>query len=355
MFVFLKKNSMRHLLFFLALIFSFCKQKPVENQLVIVFPQTVLRDAPGEKSAEFKTLKVGERLRDLLQVSRFESEIRMRDVRVQAPWLKVQTANNDIGWVFAAWVEPEQPQPDWLLQKKMICYFGDALVARCNKYVQALELPVSEYGVAAQYREAIALRDTIVYLLARRAEPNGAFRQPNFSWLPEALPGFVFQQVAEGTQPYIFADYGFWHQKALASNGLQDDFFMETCLAAFSADSVESFFPAWTFQLSDYEAASQLGTGRHLKMLRAIDESLEVGTLFRPELKAFKEALLEDILGKNTVFWQPKELIVKELSQILNSDFSCLDGRDLMALQARLTMFDDPEANGVRVNLRSGE
>ena len=346
---------MRYLLFLLALNFCFCRQKPTENQLVVVFPQTVLRDAPGEKSAEFKTLKAGETLRDLRQVSHFESEIRMRDARVQAPWLRVQTANGDMGWVFAAWVEPSQPQEDWLLQKKMVCYFGEALVSRRNEYVSGLGTLVSEMEVAAQYREAAALRDTFIMLLVRRSEPNGAFRQPDFSWLPEALPGFVFQQVAEGTQPYLFFDYRFWHPKALASNGLQDDYFVDLCLTAFSADSIESFFPAWTFQLSDYEAASQLGTGRHLKMLQAIDQSWETGALFKPELTAFKEALLEDVLGKNVVYWQPKELIMKELSQILNSDFACMDGRDRMALQARLTMFDDPEANSVRVNLRSGD
>ena len=346
---------MRCILFLLALNFCFCKQKSTENQLVVVFPQTVLRDAPGEKSIEFKTLKAGEALYDLRQVSDFESEIRMRDARVQAPWLRVQTANGDMGWVFAAWVDPVLPQEDWLLQKKMVCYFGDALVNRRNEYVRGLGALVSEMEVAAQYREATALRDTFIMLLVRRAEPNGASRQPDFSWLPEAMPGFVFQQVAEGAQPYLFFDYRFWQQKALASNGLQDDYFMDVCLTAFSSDSIESFFPAWTFQFSDYEAASQLGTGRHLKMLQAIDQSWETGTLFKPELSAFKEVLLEDVLGKNAVYWQPKELIMKELSQMLNSDFACMDGRDRMALQARLTMFEDPEANSVRVNLRSGE
>lgn len=346
---------MRHLLFCLALVFPFCKNNTLENQLVVVFPQTVLRDAPGEKSAEFRTLKMGEPLRDLRQVSRFESEIRLRETRLQAPWVKVQTANNEAGWVFAAWVEPAQPQEDWLLQKKMACYFGDALVARRNEYVRGIETTASEYGVAACYREAVALRDTIIQLLTRRAEPNGGYKKFDFSWLPEVLPGFVFQEVAEGTQPYLFADYRFWQQKALRSSGVQDEAFIETCLTAFPTDSIESFFPTWTLPLSEYAAASQLGKERHLKVLRAIDQSLEAGTLFRPELTAFKESLLEDILGKNTVYWQPKELIVKELNQILKTGFACLNARDYIALQARLTMFGDPEANGLRVNLRSGE
>jgi hypothetical protein len=193
-----------------------------------------------------------------------------------------------------------------------------------------------------------------MHLLSRRSDPNDADFQPDFSWLAEVLSGFIFQKVAEGTQPYLFADYLFWQQKALKTSGLQDDLFIQTCLAAFPTDSIESFYPAWTFQLSDYEAASQLGTGVHLKMLQQIEKAMQAGPLFQPELMAFKEAALEDILGKNSVFWQPKELILKELNQIFNTQLSCLNDRDLMALQARLTMFENPEATGVRVNLRGG-
>lgn len=346
---------MRYLLLLLPFVFSFCKNGTSDNQLVVTFSQTSLRDAPGEKSIEFRALKQGERLIDLQQVSDFESEIRFPNSRVQAPWLKVQTAQKEVGWVFAAWVEPVQPQEEWLLQKKMACYFGNALAERRNEYVRALATPGSELGFADRYREAVALRDTFVLLLARRAETNGTLRKPDFSWLPVALPGFIFQQVAGGTQPFLFADYRYWQQRAAASKGRQDDTFVEACLTAFPTDSIESFFPFWTFQLSDFDAASQLGTGRHLKMLQAIDESWLAGTLFRPELAAFKETLLDDILSQNTAYWQPEELILKELEKIFSTEFACLNGRDRMAMQARMTMFAESEAHGVRVNLRSGK
>jgi hypothetical protein len=42
------------------------------------------------------------------------------------------------------------------------------------------------------------------------------------------------------------------------------------------------------------------------------------------------------------------------LDQILKANLSCLDDRDRVALKARVAMFENPQANGVRVNLRSG-
>jgi hypothetical protein len=342
---------MRHLLFFLLLIFVFCKNEISENQaLTIQFP-TALRDTFGENGREILSLKAGEKVADLGAVSDFESIVALGGETRQTPWLRVKTTSGKTGWIFGGAVAP--PDSNWLINKRLRCYFGSALAARIGRFA-AIESPDTEADFAAQYREAIALRDTCIFLLVTRAERSGADQHPDFAWLPATFPGFIFQKVAEGTQPYLFADFHFWEQKALKTNGLQDDAFVQTCFVAFSADSIESFYPAWKFQISDYEAASQLGTGVHLKMFRQIESALKAGSLFQPELMKFKEALLEDILDNKTGYWQPKDLILKELNQILNADFACLNDRDRVALRAQLAMFANPAANDVRVNLRSG-
>lgn len=345
---------MRYLLFLPALIFVFCKNESPQNQLVVTAAQAVLRDAPGEKSHEIQVLKQGEKVTDLDEVSDFESVITLGDAHRQSPWLQVKTAGKVTGWIFGGAVEPTmQTDSNWLLQKRMQCYFGKSLTERRNKVIGARASTV-ESDFAIQYRNLMTLRDTFVLLLARRSDPNEAHMQPDYSWLEEVLPGFILQKIAEGTQPYLFAYYGLFQKTVTQTDGKQDDVFIETCFAAFPSDSIESFFPAWKFQFSDYEAASQLGKGIHFKMLKQIDKALEYGPLFRPELTDFKEILLEDILDKKTVYWQPKELIIKELSQILNANLTCLDERDRAALKARVVMFENPMANGVRVNLRSG-
>lgn len=345
---------MRYLLFFFSLFFVFCKNKISENQLIVTH-EDALRDAPGEKSAEIRRLKAGEKVTDLGEVSSFETPIMFDDTLLSAPWIKVQTVDNQTGWVYTEYLKPSAgPFDKWLLDKRLICYFGKQLTARYDQFIASQE-ENSEAEFAARYRESIALRDTFLHLLAHRPDPNNTLGLPYFSWMRDLIPGFIFQLAAEGTQPYLFADYQFWQQKALKTSGLQDDAFIETCFTAFPADSIESFYPAWTFQISDYEAASQLGTGVHLKMLRSIDSALAAGDIFRPELMAFKESVLNDILDKNIVYWQSKKLIVKELRQIIEDPPACLDNRDIAALQGRSAMFEDPEANGLRVNLRSGE
>lgn len=348
---------MRYLLFLLVPILTCCINGKSENQLVVDFMQISLRDAPGKKSNVLRVLTMDEKVTDLREVSHFESSVFYNDRNHQAPWIKVKTADDEVGWVFAGALRPVQSDTLWLFQKRMQCYFGTSVTARRNRLVETGlrgDHIKSGEGLAAAYRESVALRDTIVHLLAHRVEPADAGFQPDFAWLQGVLPGYIFQFVAEGTQPYLFADFRIWREKSRRSSYDQDDAYFNTCFMVFPADSIESFFPAWKFQLSEYEAASQLGTGIHLKMLRQIESALSTGELFKPELVAMKESVLEDIVGKNINYWQPKELILSELHEIIPSGLSILDDRDRTALQARLTMFEDPEANGIRVNLRSG-
>ena len=345
---------MRYLIFFLVATFFSCTSESSQNQLLVVFPQTTLRDAPGLRSKETGVLKQGDRLTDLHETSGFESALSLDDRLLQSPWIRVKTGDRQTGWVFCEAVRPVQKNAGWMLQQRMRCYFGDALTLRRNRYPENAAIENQEQ-FAARYREAMALRDTLMYVLARRAEPVETGFQPDFSWLGEVLPGFIYQSVGNGTRPYLFCDYRFWNQQAHRTAGGEAVAFLNVCLSAFAADSIESPFPDWKFRITEEKSASQLGTGRHLAMLKALQSASEAGSLFKPELAAFKESLLEDILGTKTEYWQPKELIIKELNEILEQNFSCLDARDRAALQARLMMFEDPEANGLQVNLRSGE
>lgn len=344
--------QMQYSLFLFALIFVFCKNETSDRQLIVRFSQISLLDAPGKKSKELRALRQGESVTDLNETSHFESFLVFQDQNSQSPWIKVRASDNSTGWVFADALRPARETDDWLLHKRLQCYFGSALTERRARYLDS-DKPAGEDDFAGRYRETVALRDTMMYLLSRRAEPAEAGMSPDFSWLAAALPGFVFQYVAEGTQPYLFTDFRYWIQQAEGLNSEQVNTFLSACNTAFPRDSIESFFPAWKFQLTEYEAASQLGTGAHLKMLHRIEIALKKGTLFTPELNAFKEAVLDDVLNHKTVYWQSGELIRKELQQIIDSGLRILDARDRAALQARLLMFEDPEANGIRVDARS--
>lgn len=331
-------------------------EKKAPEQLLVTVDNIAIRDAPGEKSRELRSLKAGEKLDDTGIVSDFVTPLELKDTLLQAPWIKVQTSDHLTGWVFAGAVRPlGAAPPDWFLQKQMRCFFGPGLTNRRNNWMAQGAHLESDADFANDYRNALALRDTLMQRLATRAEPNEAGFQPDFFWLKDAMPGFVFQMVAEGTQPYLFADYRNLQRKALNTKGEQDDRFVSICLLAFSVDSIESFFPSWTIQTSDYSGSSQLGNGQHRKMLSAIDAALQAGSMFKPELLTFKDLILNDILDKNSSYWQPVEKIKAELDQILAAFPACLSDRDRLALSERRKVFENPEENGIRVNLRAGE
>ncbi len=336
----------------LLFLLPFCKNSQApEHQLIVSTGQASLRAEPSEKSREMASLQRGQTLADLGEVSRFESQMAVGDHLYQAPWIMVETPENEKGWVLASALRPIQKREDWLLQKRLACYFGKGLAARRNVLLQALTNLETEEELANAWRESNTLRDTFLTMLMRR--PESGF-QLQFDWLNEVLAGFLFQKVGVGNRPYLFANFGIWQQKSLKTNGLQDDAFFQTCLMAFPQDSIESFFPAWKFQLSDAESASQLGTGQHLKMLQQIDLAMRAGPLFAQPLETFKDEISEDIFSKSIRYWQPQEKILEELAHILAHPPKCLNTREREALGIRKKMFEDPERNGIVVNLRSG-
>ncbi|MDO8365731.1 MAG: SH3 domain-containing protein [Saprospiraceae bacterium] len=337
----------------LLLLLTGCKNKQSpEYQIIVSAEQASLRAEPSEKSREIATLRRHETLADLGEVSSFESQIIVGEHFYQTPWIKVKTADDQEGWVHASALRPVREQSDWLLQKRLICYFGKNLSMRRNTLYKKFKNVETEGQLLDFWQESVTLRDTFLVLLSQR--PESGF-QPQFNWLNEVLPGFIYQKIGAGSQPHLFADFGKWQQKVLKTNGLQDNIFIETCLAAFPTDSIESFFPVWKFQLSESESASQLGTGQHLRMLTQIHQALASGSLFAPQLLVIKDQILEDIFGKNQRYWQPQEKILEELGQIIANPPKCLSAPEREAFSIRQKMFEDPGGNGIVVNLRSGE
>jgi len=346
---------MRYLIFlFPALFFIACRE--TEHPLTVVPEQLALRDTAGQKSKEILILKKGEHLEDLGEVSHFETVLQLQGGILQSPWIKVKTSSGQQGWVMASLLLPaEEEYASWLETKRLICYFGKSLTQRRANWMDAASLLTTDADLAAHYREAVVLRDTFMSVMLRRAEPNETTMPLDYAWLHHILPGFIAQKVTTYINPYLFVDYQHWIQLARQSTGDQDDLFFETCTSIFPLDSIESFFPAWKFQLDDASSASQLGSGAHLNILTRLEKNLATGDLFKPEILHWKEGILADIAGKDIGYWQPTEKILAELQKIIEAEYSCLEARDQMVLHTRVGMFEDPAANGIRVNMRSGE
>lgn len=346
---------MRYLIFLLLVVLAGACQNNAEGQYRVLADQVPLHETAGLKSRETAFLKKGDRVNDLGSVSPFESVIEWQGKMLQSPWIKVET-NGKQGWVLAAFLSPpELEYAVWFDRIRLQSYFGESLTRRREVWLENKAGQGTDVQLAQSYLEALALRDTFMSILADRAETVEAASAPDYSWLGSLLPGFIMQKVPLRNTPYLFADYNYWLPKATASTGAQDELFFGICAEMFPYDKVESFFPAWRFQLDESNSASQLGSGIHLKLLTDIEQKLPEATAFRPALLRIRSKILDDIAGRNSGYWQPEEKILAELKSILEINFSSLPESEQIMLQTRFRMFEDPEANGIRVNLRSGE
>lgn len=120
-------------------------------------------------------------------------------------------------------------------------------------------------------------------------------------------------------------------------------------------DSVESSSPVWMLEVDDHTGCSLLGKGQHLKGLRNLELAATGQSPFLPEIRRWKDCILDCILGKNVSFWQPASECAAETRAILSDNFSLLNTRDRLALETRLQDFENPEKSGLRFNLRTGK
>ena len=319
------------------------------------FRPAVLQEAPGKKGVPLRELQPGERLADLEETSDFLTQMQVGDSVFQSPWLRVRAADGAAGWVFGPAVAPSEGDfGAWFLRKKMDCFLGKQLARQLPSWANVMENAETDAAFAGAFHDGLALRGRVAAVLAAHRERNEAAFVPDYFWLNEAMPGFIVQVSDDGLRPNLFADYAHFQALAAQTDGGQDDLFIQACLAAFPLDSIESASPVWQIQ-TDAGNFSQLGTGHHLKRLAAIGRALRECPFFEPELAAMKDALLADVLDQKTGFWQPKNLIVKELAEMLDLRYSCLTERDRLALTERLRILREAGANGVRVNVRAGE
>lgn len=144
----------------LFLLFSCNNKQAPENQLFVYVEQVSLRSEPSEKSPEILSLRKG---RDP-HWSRGAGTVwnpNGRQMEVfQTPWIKVQTGEHQAGWVLAWALRPANDKEDWLLEKRLACYFGKALAARRNSVVQNFSTLETEAQFAEMWRATVALRDT---------------------------------------------------------------------------------------------------------------------------------------------------------------------------------------------------
>lgn len=360
------------LFFFLPLVFLACKADPSVDagqpqeiidpgpvELIVNIDDLRMRDAPGENAEVVATLKLGDALTDLGEISSFTSRITLRGVPFDEPWIKASTADGKTGWVYGGGVHfqvnDSQALTAHLLKRRLTTLFGENLAGRVDQYRREYREAQTSSEFASLYQSGKALRDTLIQILTDKVLVNPVNDLPDMYWLEQAMPGFVAQLVAEGTAYYLFWDYRQLLEKTSATAGAEDEAFIQVCLKAHRADSIEYFFPAWFLQTWDYGGHSELGKGVHLSILQKIQSTLSQSPLFEKELLSIKSDIVADITNPENTYWWPQADILRELKAILEENFSILTEPDKIALRTRLQQFEQADKNGIKMDHRSGK
>ncbi|MDV7400462.1 hypothetical protein RZS08_54105, partial [Arthrospira platensis SPKY1] len=104
------------------------------------------------------TLSEGDTLYDMGEVSAFTTEVTLRGVRFDEPWIRVRTSDSLTGWVYAGGVhfqlDDRVELTRRLMQRRLQTFFGENLAQRTLDYRQAYRQVRSSEAFAATYREA---------------------------------------------------------------------------------------------------------------------------------------------------------------------------------------------------------
>lgn len=314
--------------------------------------------APGFDQAVLATLPAGSWLKDLGEVSTIFSRLERQQHQYIEPWIRVQTAKGLSGWVFAAILRPEEggssAQADLLLTKRFQALFGRSGWHALRRYQRQWEQATSAAAVAQVYRRGQVLADSLARALRGRVSSGEVGQPTDLFWLGQMFPGFQPQLIAGGAAYQLFADYRQFWRLAQRSQDQTDDRFFALCIRHYPEDSIAYFHPVFFLETSDDGGSSLLGRGLHRTLLAALAQQWEESPLFHPELRAMKNALINDVAGTNHSFWETTANIVPELEEMLGAGWSILEPADLVALAVRLEQFKQPEQYGLHVDQQSG-
>lgn len=344
-----------------------CKQHTTELMLdspqqkiglVVNMEQLRIRNAPGLDAQEIGKISMGSQVAYGGQMTDFTTKIKLDGVWYDEPWVSMLTHEGDTGWVYGGGIlfegENSEELSELLLQKRMKSFFG-SLTNSITRYRDNYANASTSEDFANVFHDGEEIRERMVVALEEKIPVNEVENLPDIFWIEDVFPGYVVELVAEGTQYYLFKDFKQLHHKARQTQGEEDDIFTDLALTIYERDSIEYFFPSWFMQTWDYGGHSLLGNQKHNDVLALADEVMEMSDFFVNDIDVFKKEVMRDITNPELTYWNDSERIVAELDSIIDMEYNILDTDDIISLKARRNQFKDYEANGIELNIRTGE
>lgn len=332
-------------------------QEPKAIEMIVYIDNLRVRNAPGTDSKELAKLPKETVVNYKGELSDFTSEIQLRGIKLNAPWLKIETTSGLQGWIYAGGVKPNTEDPSQANQTiddiRIKSFFGENLTQQIKDYQRQWNANSTSNTFANTYALGEKIQEEVNAVLSDKVQIDDPRNLADMSWIERSLPGFQNSLVAEGTQFYLFKNFKQMHGNASKTKGVEDDDFIELQYLVNEMDSIEHFFKSYFIQTWDYGGHSLLGQGKHLTILNKINELLAQSKLFEEPILEIKTNLLKDILDEHITYWESKEKILDELSNLIKADFVFLSKEDKIALKTRLKMFEQPKTNKIEVNNRA--
>lgn len=325
------------------------------NQIKVSIAGLRLFSSPGVEGRALRKLKRGERLKDLGEVSSFLTPLNLNGRSYIEPWLKVQSAKGEQGWVYGAVLyQPNGAVAPQLWSKRAAALFGPSLAHKMGRYQQTLEAAQTEQALAEAYHQFCEILDSLTLHTSFALAVDPTFRLPDLAWLPQVLPNVVPQMSPRGDNYYFFTHFGQYHERALVTQGESDDAFFAWCIQQYPADSIEYLFPRYIIETEREQGHSLLGRGLHLQALQQLDSLYGRKTPFERDLIALKNRCIDDITASRAAFWETREKIIAELTEICQSDLAILTKADKIALKTRLQQMQEPKKYGLETDVQAG-
>ena len=337
-----------------------CSSKPDSfpndsSQIVVFKPGLRLFSTPGSRGKAMRKLKQGELLQDLGEVSPFLTPLSLNGQGYTEPWLKVRTYKGEIGWVYGAVLYNQQEQAaQQVVPKRMAALFGSSLAQKTDLYKLNFEAARTELELAQAYHQFREVLDSLALHTSFALAVDPTYTLPNLNWLPQVLPGVVPQMNPKRDAYYFFTHFGVYQEKAQQTKGQSDNDFFNWCIQQFPQDSIEYLYPNYIIETDHEIAHSLLGRGLHFQALQQLDALYRRKTAFANDLIAAKNRCIDDITASRAAFWETREKIIAELTQICRSDLVILTKADKIALETRLQQLRKPETYGLQTDLQAG-
>jgi len=329
---------------------------PSDPTLIRV-PNTGFRlfSTPGAAGRAIRDLKKGEMLHDLDEVSPFLTPLFLQGKSYVEPWLQVRTKKAEVGWVYGAVLYNSKGETaPQLPNKRLGALFGKSLANKITRYAQQFHTVASDQEMARTYQQFRALLDSLSLHTSFAQAVNPTYTLPDLFWLPAVLPGVVPQMSSTGDTYYFFAHYGVFKNRASTTSGKMDDEFFDWCIQQFPSDSIEYHYPRYIIETENGKGHSLLGRGLHLQALQQMDSLYRRKTPFEHDLILLKNRCIDDISASKASFWEVQTKIIKELTQICQSDLVILTKADKIALETRLRQLEKPKKYGILTDVQSG-